>query len=325
MSHHHLTRDQRSELGAFMVAGLSQVDISVELGVHPSTICRELKRCQTNNRSGYQATVAAFLARQRRARANGLRRKLIRDIPLRRYVTAKLKLDWSPEQISGRLALQYGQPVLSHETIYAWVYRSAPHLKSHLRHGGTQYRRRRGSNKRWLEREKLRRRWIDDRPGIVAMRTRVGDWEGDTMVGTDRKSRLLTCTDRKSGYELAAKLDRVTYAKVADEMVTWFDKLPRTKKHTLTFDNGIEFNQFEYIEATTGLAVYFCHPYSSWERGTNENTNGLLRQYFPKKTSFEFITQDQVDAAVRRLNTRPRKRLGYQTPREVFSRNCVSN
>jgi transposase, IS30 family len=96
------------------------------------------------------------------------------------------------------------------------------------------------------------------------------------MVGTDRRSRLLTCTDRKRGYELAAKLDRVAYDKVADEIGQWFSRLPRAKKHTLTFDNGIGFNQFEYIEATTGLAVNFCHPYSSWEHGTNENTNGLL-------------------------------------------------
>jgi transposase, IS30 family len=178
MSHHHLTRDQRSELGAFMVAGLSQVDISLELGVHPSTICGELKRCPTNNTTGYNARAAAVLTRERRARAISLRRKLLNDMPLRRYVTAKLKLDWSPEQISGRLAMQHGRPVLSHETIYAWVYRSAPRLKSHLRHGGSKFRHRRGTNKRWQEREKLRRRWIDDRPEVVALRTRVGDWGG---------------------------------------------------------------------------------------------------------------------------------------------------
>jgi IS30 family transposase len=324
MSHHHLTREQRSELGALKAAGLKQCEIATQLGVHPSTISRELRRCQTRNKSGYHAATAALLARQRRARANGLRRKLICDPKLRRYVAAKLRLDWSPEQICGRLARQ-GKARLCHETIYAWIYRDEPHLKGHLRHGGTHYRRRRGTNKRWYEREKRRRRWIDDRPGIVAARLRLGDWEGDTVVGTDQKSRLLTYTERKSGYELAATLSRATFPELSDKTVQLFANLPTKKKQTLTLDNGREFNQFEYIEATTGLIIYFCHPYRSWERGTNENTNGLLRQYFPKKTSLEFVTQAELDRAVARLNTRPRKRLGYRTPAEVFRENCVSD
>jgi IS30 family transposase len=323
MPHHHITRAQRSELGALKAAGFRQTKIAAQLGVHPSTISRELQRCHTSNTSGYQAATAALLACQRRARANGLRRKLAYDAKLRQYVTAKLKLDWSPEQICGRLARQ-GSRILSHETIYAWIYRSAPELKPHLRHGGTHYRHRRGTNKRWQQREKLRRRWIDDRPDEANHRVRVGDWEGDTVVGTDKKSRLLTYTDRRSGFELVAKLSRATFIEVGDQTAWLFSKLPKKKKQTLTLDNGLEFNQFEYIEEITGLEVYFCHPYHSWERGTNENTNGLLRQYFPKKTSLEFVTQQQVDEAVARLNTRPRKRLAYRTPLEVFRENCVS-
>ena len=324
MSHHHLTREQRSELGALKALGLKQNQIAAQLGVHPSTISRELQRCHTRNKSGYQAATAALLARRRRARANGLRRKLVYNPKLRRYVTTKLKLDWSPEQICGRLARQGGSR-LCHETIYAWIYRSAPELKPHLRHGGTHYRHRRGTNKRWQQREQLRRRWINDRPAEANLRSRIGDWEGDTVVGTDKKSRLLTYTDRKSGFELAAKLSRATFVEVGDQTAWLFNKLAKKKKQTLTLDNGLEFNDFEYLEATTGLEIYFCHPYHSWERGTNENTNGLLRQYFPKKTSLEFVTQQQIDEAVARLNTRPRKRLAYRTPLEVFRENCVSD
>lgn len=324
MSHHHLTREQRSQLGALRAAGFSQVQIAAMLDVHPSTVCRELARCRTSNKSGYHAATAALLARQRRARANGLRRKLVQIPNLRRYVTTKLQLDWSPEQICGRLARIRGEPVLCHETIYAWIYQFVPQLKAHLRRGSSNYRRRRGTNRRWLERERTRRRWIDDRPEVINARTRLGDWEGDTMVGTDKRARILTFTDRKSGYELAAKLESGSWSLLADRAVQLFANLPTAKKHSLSLDNGFEFNQFEYIEAMTGLEIYFCHPYHSWERGTNENTNGLLRQYFPKKTSLQAVTQEQIDRATKLLNTRPRKRLGYRTPLEVFRANCVS-
>jgi IS30 family transposase len=124
---------------------------------------------------------------------------------------------------------------------------------------------------------------------------------------------------------MAAKLSRATFVEVGDQTARLFDELPKRKKLTLTLDNGLELNQFEYIEETTGLKVYFCHPYHSWERGTNENTNGLLRQYFPKKTSLELVTQAELDEAVSRLNTRPRKRLAYRTQPEVFRENCVSD
>lgn len=325
MPHHHLTRDQRSQLGVLHRLGTSQKDIAAQLGVHPSTICRELRRCQTTNPSGYHVTTATMLAAQRRTQANRRRCKLQHNSSLRRYVTAKLRQDWSPEQIMGRLRRQPGQPTLCHETIYAWIYHYAPHLKPHLRHGGTHYRRRRGTNDRWHERERLRRRFIDDRPELVMLRTRLGDWEGDTMVGTDRRSRLLTFTDRASGYELAAKLERATVEQLTEASANLFARLPRSKKRTLTLDNGLEFNAFEFLEDKTGLTIYFAHPYRSWERGTNENANGLLRQYFPKRTSFEHITQAQLDQAVRRLNTRPRKRLAYRTPQEVFRRNCISD
>lgn len=325
MPHHHLTRAQRSELGVLKVAGFTQKKAASYLGVHPSTICRELQRCHTANSSGYHAATAAVLARERRARANRSRCKLRSDTKLRRYVTAKLKLEWSPEEICGRLQRLRGETVLCHETIYAWVYIYAPQLKPSLRKGGNPYRRKRGTNARWHAREQAKRRWIDDRPRVVAARSRLGDWEGDTMVGTDKKARILTYTERRSGLELAAILERATFERVADTTTALFTWIPTAKKHTLTLDNGLEFNQHEYIEATTGLTVYFCHPYHSWERGTNENTNGLLRQYFPKKTSFEHITQEEVDQAVRRLNTRPRKRLAYRTPLEVFKENCVSD
>lgn len=240
-------------------------------------------------------------------------------------MVTKLRLGWSPEQIAGRLAKQY-EVILSHETIYAWVYRTAPQLKICLRHKGTRYRHKRGTNARWLAREQAKRRWIDDRPLVVEERTRIGDWEGDTVVSSLDKARILTYTERVSGFEIARMLPNGTALAVSTATIPIFLGMKATQRLSLTLDNGVEFSNYEYIEASTFMPIYFAHPYHSWERGTNENTNGLLRQYFPKKTALAHVTQGQLDQAVQLLNTRPRKRLGYRTPSEVFTKtNCVSS
>lgn len=317
MSFHHLTSSDRARLAALKRAGHNQKRIAALLGKDPSTISRELRRNKT--RRGYHARIAGQKASQRRLHANQRFRKLVPGARLTAYVTTRLKQYWSPEQIAGRLARETGTQVISYPTIYAFILAHAAY-KRYLRHQKP-YRRRYGTKKREKQRELDKKRWIDARPEIVNNRRRVGDWEGDTVLGKDGGSpRLLTYVERKSGKAVAAKLaggtgqaERVTAATEAR-----FRHLPKRKRLSLTYDNGVEFSDFERIEKRTGMTVYFAHPYHSWERGTNENTNGLYRQFFPKKHDFTNTSQQDIDRVTRLLNTRPRKRHHYRTPDEVF-------
>lgn len=167
-------------------------------------------------------------------------------------------------------------------------------------------------------RETAKKRWIHDRPEIVTARSRIGDWEGDTVHGVAKSGYIATLVERRSGFLVASKLNNPNGEEMLGAVMA-LRALPAAKQLTLTLDNGFEMNQHEEMERRLGLEVYFAHPYHSWERGTNENTNGLLRRYFPKKSSFAGITQADIDRAVRRLNNRPRKRLGYRTPQAVFN------
>jgi IS30 family transposase len=237
---------------------------------------------------------------------------------LTRYVEAALAREYSPEQIAGRFRFVLGETRLCHETIYQWIYLFRPDLKRHLHCTKGKYRRKRGTNSRWKQRELRKKKWIDERPEVVETRSRVGDWEGDTVRGARQSGHIATLVERKSGYLLARKLKSAQSEEMLAAVTDSFHDVPADKLLTLTLDNGTEMAQYEELERGTGLAVYFAHPYHSWERGTNENTNGLLRFYFPKKASFAGLNQNDVDRAVARLNTRPRKRLGYQSPHTVF-------
>jgi IS30 family transposase len=232
---------------------------------------------------------------------------------LRRKIERKIaNRQWSPEEIAGTFG------GISHPTIYRWIYEERPDLQKHLRHGGSQWRRKPGTAERSQQREEAKKKRIDTRPLVVNRRQRLGDWEGDTVVGTDRKSAILTHVERKSGYVFLDKLERSLAETVRAKTRIRFTRLPRKHRHTITYDNGHEFAAHEFIERETKAKIYFAHPYSSWERGTNENTNGLLRQYVPKKTSLADVTQAQLDRIAWLLNTRPRKRLHWRTPAEVL-------
>jgi IS30 family transposase len=312
----HLTRDQRVELAALLHAGLSQAQAARQINKNPGTVSRELVRNKHTNKAGYHARVAHKLARQRRARANW-RPRIVPGSFLARYIPRALAREYSPEQIAGKLKFVMGETRVCHETIYRWIYLERNDLKQYLRCTKGKYRRKRGTNKRWLKREQAKKTWIDQRPEIVDARSRIGDWEGDTVHGARKSGYIATLVERTSGYLVARKLRNPNGEEML-EAVAELQTIPSEKRLTLTLDNGFEMNEHEEMERRVGLRVYFAHPYHSWERGTNENTNGLLSQYFPKKSSFEFVTQAQVDRAVARLNTRPRKRLGYQSPRTVF-------
>jgi IS30 family transposase len=191
-------------------------------------------------------------------------------------------------------------------------------LKKYLRSQKGKYRRKRGTKIREKARELAKKRRIDERPQVVERRGRIGDIEGDTMLGRDKRVRIVTLVDRRSGYLIAYLLPKHNAELLTKLAVQKLKRLPKEKRRTLTLDNGTEFSDWERLEKQTGMTIYFAYPYHSWERGTNENTNGLLRQYFPKSMDFNIITSKELADVVRRLNDRPRKRLKFKSPKQVF-------
>lgn len=310
MSYRQLARVQRYQIHALKVAGHNQTQIANVVGCHKSTISRELER--NSGRKNYYPTLATERARRRRRRSHCPR------ITARswRIVELYLRQDWSPEQIHGHLR-RSKQPTVSHERIYQYIYadkRRGGTLHSHLRSQKVQRKRYKG----YVRRGQIPNRTsIDRRPKIVADKGRLGDWEADTIVGAHHKGGILSVVERKSKLVQLCKLT----TKTARELKQQSTKLLRplaAKVHTITVDNGKEFCEHEAIAAKLQARIYFAHPYASWERGLNENTNGLVRQYFPKKCDFTRITNAELRRVAKRLNNRPRKTLGYRTPNEVF-------
>lgn len=317
MSYTHITSKQRNELSILLQAGTNIKDIASLLGKVESSIYREIKRNRENEK--YHARIAEQKAKERRIQANQRFRRIENNEWLEQYIKKKLRIYWSPEQIAGRLKNKYGKVVVCHETIYQHIYKVNPGLKQYLRCQKGKYRKRYGTKIYEIRREEAKKKRINQRPAIVDKRARIGDWEGDTIVGLGRKQRILTHVERRSGYLLADKLDQTSKEIIRDKAYRSFKRIAQSKKHTITYDNGKEFEDHELIERDNKVDVYFAYPYHSWERGTNENTNGLLRFFFPKKTSLANIVQEDVKKAVRLINHRPRKRLNYLTPYEMFN------
>lgn len=305
-----LTREQRYQIYVLKKAGHSQSDIARLLGVHKSTISRELRR--NNDQRGYRPKQANQLARQRHLDKP---RRQIRSETWE-LIESRLRLDWSPEQISGWLR-RSDWPNVSHERIYQHILTDKKYggdLHKHLR-CQKQRKKRYGSKDR---RGQLPDRTsVEARPAIVEQRSRVGDWELDTIIGKGHKQAIVSLTERKARMSLIAKVERKTADQVAAKIIQLL-KPHADKIHTLTSDNGREFARHKEIARTLTTNFYFAHPYASWERGTNENMNGLIRQYFPKMCDFRSITDEDIQTAMERLNNRPRKCLGYRTPNEVF-------
>lgn len=310
MTYQQLTQEQRYQIYALMKTGHQQTEIAAVVGVHKSTVSREIRRnCGLR---GYRPLQAHQLAQQRRQRRS--RRRLAGE--QWGVVDRLLKEDWSPEQISLWLAQEQTLQI-SHE----WIYQHVLHDKAH---GGTLYchlrcqkarRKRYGSYDR---RGQIRNRVsIEARPPIVDARTRLGDWELDTIIGKGRRHALVSLIERTSRLALIAQVPNKEAAGVTQAILTLL--MPLSKHvHTLTADNGKEFAQHEAIAAALQAEFYFAHPYASWERGLNENTNGLIRQYFPKHYDFTTITSKDLDHVMHKLNNRPRKCLGMQTPNQVY-------
>ncbi len=310
MSYAQLTREQRYQIYALMKAGHNQTRIAILVGCHKSTISRELRRnCGQKGYRPYQADELAF-DRQcdaYRARIAGQTWQQVERL---------LRLDWSPEQIAGRLKLEK-QPTVSHECIYLHVY-------ADKRRGGTLHRHLRSQKKQrkrysgYIRRGQIPNRTsIEQRPQIVASKRRYGDWEADTIIGARHQGGILSLVERKSKLTRLHKIESKGAREVKDTSIALLGPLV-DRVHTITVDNGKEFCQHEQITAALHAPIYFAHPYASWERGLNENTNGLVRQYFPKKHDFARITNAEVGRVEDLLNDRPRKTLGYRTPNEVF-------
>lgn len=314
MPYKHFSQDDRIMLAVLVKTRVKKEEIGRILRKDPVSIWREIKKRSKNGR--YLPSFAGTEARQRKTHR---KRKIENNPWLKNYVLAKLKLYWSPEQIAGRL--RRDGVVICHETIYGYVIRHKK-LKKYLRCQKGKYRRRHGTKRREKQREYEKKRWIGERPEIINQRARIGDWEGDTIIGRERTKRILTHVERVSGYLVADFLPVVSADIVAQKTIKRLKRFAKQKRQSITYDNGTEFASHEMIERKTKATVYFANPYHSWERGTNENTNGLIRQFFPKRSSFTIISQEAVNRVARLLNRRPRKRLGYLTPFETF--HCTS-
>jgi IS30 family transposase len=311
MNHYYqLTREQRYQISALKGTGLNQKEIANALGVAPSTISRELGRNSTSGR--YDPQAADTQSRKRRSAAAKASR--ITD-PMWDRVEALLCQEWSPEQVSGRL--KEGEGIcISHESIYRRVRQDKAdggELYTYLRQG---FKRRRKYGKRDLRGHIRGRVSIDHRPAVVDERSRLGDWELDTIHGT-RRNGMVTAVERKAGLTRLGKVSRRGAEEVRSATIGRF-KAEQDVVLTLTSDNGKEFADHEQISRELDADFYFAHPYSSWERGTNENTNGLVRQYFPKGTDFDEIEPWEIQWVEDRINNRPRKRLDWATPNEVY-------
>lgn len=311
MAHHHFTRDDRVLLAKLKSSGLGTLSCARILGFHPSSVYRELARGKHPVTDRYSIRTARMRATRLRRTANQQHRKL--HEAQAEKVTALICQYYSPDQA--------GQAVgLSHATVYRWLWAQPKaflvDIWQFLRH--PRLRRKYGTKRREKQRELQKKHWIESRPDTANERLFYGHWEGDTVHGNRHSGYLVTLVERKSGYALVGHIPQNT--KVAFRQCTerLLAVLPGHLRRSLTLDNGSEMNEYEELERHTGMTVYFAHPYHAWERGSNENFNGLLRQFFPKSRDFRSITEEELDLAVKLLNTRPRKRHGYKSPAELL-------
>jgi IS30 family transposase len=311
----HLTPTERDVLYQLHKSNKPNAEIGRLMGRHRSTIGRELSRNGGSGGDGYCPRRAQQQADARRARCR--RRAKLENATLRRYVGRKLQLRWSPQQIAGRLPHDFPHQRrmrVCRQAIYDWIRCRAPHWRPLLRRAGRSHAETRG--------KLADTPGIEGRPKVVNRRRRYGDWEGDTILaaGGRRRNALVTLVERKSGYLRLGRAGDMMADTIA-RVVRWrLSGLPPPLRRTLTLDNGKEFARYAQVAAALGLAVYFAAPRRPWQRGTIENTNGLLRQFFPRGTDFADVTRRRVARVEALLNGRPRKRLRYRTPDEVLAR-----
>ena len=326
MKYQHFTIEEREKIQEMLWEKQTVREIARTLDRSPSSVSREIKRHLPAERHQYTPRVAhekALRSRHSRGRAQRLKNDLIRT-----YVIKHLKLRWSPEQIAGKIRQDLNEKI-SHEAIYQYIYAQmfrngwsnlkpgCEDLRIYLRR---KRKRRQAKGTRGMQRLMSKNGTsIDERPKIIEKRKRIGDWEGDSVESIDHKPGINTLVDRKTGFVFITKLKTKSGSSTVSAVSSRVSVLPKRLRKTLTLDNGPENRLWQSMQQATGMDIYFAHPYSSWERGTNENTNGLIREYFPKKTDFSMISEEEISKVEYALNTRPRKRLNWQTPLELMS------
>lgn len=312
MKYTQLTEGERYQIYGLLKEGFSQKAIARNLERHPSTISRELKR--NKGLRGYRHQQANRFAMERRCYA---KKHIKLTDEVQSWIRTLIEQDLSPEQVSNYLEMHRGLR-LHHETIYQFIYRDKGHggeLHKHLRIANKPYRKRYGKYDR--RGQIVNRVSIDERPKIVDEKSRIGDWEGDTIIGKGHKGALLTLVERKTLYTVIVPLKGKNAEQLKQAAIEVLTPL-KQQVLTVTFDNGKEFAEHEQMAKALEADIYFAHPYASWERGINENTNGLIRQYFPKGTDLRDVTIEQTQMVMDRLNNRPRKTRGGKTPNELF-------
>ena len=313
MRYKQLTQNKRYQIYAYLRIGITQTEIARIIGVHKSTISREIRR--NKGKRGYRPNQA-----QRKSEKRLKKRKARITQENWEQIERRLCEEYSPEQVSNWIRKDHDLKV-SHE----WIYQ---HIWQDRKRGGTLYqhlRRKKKYRNRGRKRDNRgiipNRKSIEERPLIVEKRKRVGDWEADTIIGKGKKGAIVTLVDRKSRFLRMGLVPNRSKVVVADMIISLMDGFP---VHTITCDNGKEFADHERIASSLNADVYFAHPYSSWERGTNENTNGLIRQYIPKKTDFRELSISDISFVENRLNTRPRKCISFDQPMVFLKNHCCT-
>jgi len=316
----HVSRDERGKIMFMSRWGKNCSEIATLLGRHRSTILHELRRNVSQYDSCYADESAQIWADRRRERAS--HRGRLRDAGIRSYVEEKLKVGWSPELIAGRIRLELPGSSISHESIYQYIYHlELPARKEYIRclRRSHVHRRKRGTGSGRKSRIPSRIS-IDDRPKAVALRKQMGHWEGDSMVSSRNSTVLYSLVERKTRLVRLVRVRGRDGTKTAKAIVRKLRSLPAAARRTLTVDNGFEHSRHGDVTRAIGTRCYFCDPYSAWQRGTNENRNGLIRHYFPKGTDFARLTKAEIDRVESAINNRPMKCLGYRTPLEAAAR-----
>ena len=313
MTYKHLTETERDRLTVLRSKGRTLREIGRLLGRSPASLCRELRRNGLGKR--YYPHHAQKRASKREHESH--RRPRLKNHALRLQVEQMLKEGWSPEIVAGRLTRQQGYQVTSHEAIYQWIYAEAPHLIGYLV---------RSHPKRWSRRYSRKRRGLQipgrisvrERPAVVHSRRQPGHWETDLLVGPSAAALQVT-VERQTRYTRLERLPRKTATAARQALIGVLAALPESLRRSLTYDNGPENAEHLQLAAQIGLRSYFCEPYHSWEKGTVENTNGLVRRFLPKRTDLATLSEARIREIESWLNNRPRKCLGFQTPAEAFN------
>jgi len=316
MSYTHFSRTEREQLGIYQLEGYSLNKIAEKMGRHRSSIGREIQRNKSSGGIGYHPESAEYHAEKRRIEANAKLIKIEENSVLLIYIFQRLRERWSPEDISVSIKEQSILPYVCPGTIYEYIKSHHSEMKRYFSVLSHKNPRPKGFPKKALI---PNRKWIEERPPEVETRKVCGHWEGDTVVSGCRKKAIATFAERHSGFYMAKKMEDRTAIEMHRVTVDLFSPLPNSLKKSITDDNGPEFASHQKVTQDTGIPIFFAHPYHSWERAINERTNRELRRFFPKGYHFSDIEDWELDWAINLINNKPRKRLNYQTPAQVFA------